>query len=385
MSWESTLDLTAKLADRFRETARDRDRDRILPYAETEQLSTAGLFALTVPREFGGADAPASVLTEVIRLLASADPNIAQIPHSHFVYVNFLKAAATADQQKYFFDQVLDGARFANAQSERGGRTIASIGTRLERTSTGFVLSGTKYYCTGTLFADWIPVLAVLDEVEYLAFVPAGSPGLAITDDWNGLGQRTTASGTVHLRAVPVDEAWVVPRAAALQAPTGYGAFAQLLHAAIDTGIARNALTDAAEFVRDRSRPWFEAGVDEARADPLTAYRFGEVAVDVAAAEALLLTAGDAVDNVLAHPSARNAAKASLAVATVKAAADRASLAAANAVFELGGTRSADAALGLDRHWRNARTHTLHDPVRWKYHHIGRSVLGYAPPHHGVF
>ncbi|MCW4352396.1 SfnB family sulfur acquisition oxidoreductase [Hoyosella sp. YIM 151337] len=385
MSWDSTLGLTAKLADSFRETARDRDRDRILPYAEIEQLATAGLFALTVPREFGGADAPASVLTEVIRLLASADPNIAQIPHSHFVYVNFLKAAATADQQKYFFDQVLDGARFANAQSERGGQTIASVTTRLERTSTGFVLSGTKYYCTGTLFADWIPVLAALDEDEYLAFVPAGSPGLAIDDDWNGLGQRTTASGTVHLRAVPVDEAWVVPRAAALQAPTGYGAFAQLLHAAIDTGIARNALTDAAEFVRDRSRPWFEAGVDEARADPLTAYRFGEVAVDVAAAEALLLTAGDAVDNVLAHPSARNAAKASLAVATVKAAADRASLAAANAVFELGGTRSADAALGLDRHWRNARTHTLHDPVRWKYHHIGRSVLGYAPPHHGVF
>ncbi|AEF42349.1 SfnB family sulfur acquisition oxidoreductase [Hoyosella subflava] len=385
MSWDNALPLAAKLADSFRETAWERDRDRILPHAEVEQLSTAGVFALTVPREYGGPDAPASVLAEIIRLLASADPNIAQIPHSHFVYVNFLKAAATDRQKQYFFNQILDGARLANAQSERGGRTIASVATRLERSSTGYVLFGTKYYCTGTLFADWIPVLAVLDEAEYLAFVPTGSPGLSITDDWNGLGQRTTASGTVHLQGVPVDQAWVVPRAAALQASSGYGAFAQLLHAAIDAGVARNALDDAAEFVRAKSRPWFEAGVEEAREDPLTAYRFGEVAVDVAAAESLLATAGNAVDTVLAQPSADNAAEASLAVATAKAAADRASLSATNAVFELSGTRSADASLGLDRHWRNARTHTLHDPVRWKYHHIGRSLLGYAPPHHGVF
>jgi len=150
------------------------------------------------------------------------------------------------------------------------------------------------------------------------------------------------------------------------------------VHAAIDTGIARGSLDAATEFVRTRSRPWFEAGVDRAVDDPLLIQRFGELAVTVRTAEATLAAAGAAVD-------AATAAEASLAVATAKIVADRAANEVSSALFEVSGTRSAAAGTNLDHFWRNARTHTLHDPVRWKYQHIGRSVLhGTPPPLHGV-
>ncbi|WP_455131873.1 hypothetical protein [Microbacterium aurum] len=230
-------------------------------------------------------------------------------------------------------------------------------------------------------------------------------------DDWNGLGQRTTGSGTVEFDGVVVDRDQLVARAGAVNAPTGYGAFAQLLHAAIDTGIARGALGAATEFVRSKSRPWFEAGVSRAIDDPLLIQRFGELSVAVSAAEATLTAAGEAVGTAVSEvPPSRGSrvpsapgpadsvplavdtgpvpnpvASASLAVATAKVLADRAATEVSSALFEVSGTRSAAAEFGLDHFWRNARTHTLHDPVRWKYQHIGRAVLhDSAPPLHGV-
>ncbi|MGZ4521075.1 MAG: acyl-CoA dehydrogenase family protein, partial [Mycobacteriaceae bacterium] len=138
-----------------------------------------------------------------------------------------------------------------------------------------------------------------------------------------------------------------------------------------------------------KSRPWFEAGVDRAIDDPLLIQRFGELTVDVSAAEATLEVAAHAVDDAFSDsgsPAAsRSTSRASLAVATAKILSDRAANQVSSALFEVSGTRSADAALNLQRYWRNARTHTLHDPVRWKFQHIGRSLLhGTPPPLHGV-
>ena len=298
------------------------------------------------------------------------------------------------------FGHVLQGGRVANAQSERGGKTVADINTTLHRDGDRFVLDGEKFYATGSLFAHTLAVLARVPEEsetaeaadefepgEYIAFVAADAPGVDIVDDWNGLGQRTTGSGTVRFNGVDVDPGDLVARAPAVARPTGYGAFAQLLHVAIDVGIARGALDAAADFVRTTSRPWFEAGVERADADPLTVQRFGELGVEVAAAEATLDAASRAVDAATAEGVDDSAltTQASIAVAVAKAVADRASNSVSSALFEVAGTRSASAELSLDRFWRNARTHTLHDPVRWKYQHIGRWVLrGESPPIHGV-
>ncbi len=371
-----------ELAADFATGAAERDRQRHLPFAEIDLLSASGLLAITVPGGYGGAGLPASTVTEVIRILATADPNIAQIPHSHFVYVNLLRLAGSDEQLRHHAELLLHGARIANAQSERSSATVADIATTVRPVGGRFRIDGAKYYCTGSLFADTLAVLTRLEDPngesgladgQYVAFLPADTPGVRIIDDWQALGQRTTGSGTVVFDGVLVDGSALVSRAPAVNEPTGYGAFAQLLHAAIDVGIARGALEAAASFVREKSRPWFEAGVTQAGDDPLLIQRFGELAVSVQAAESALTVAGATVDGA-------DAAEASLAVAGAKILADKAANEVSSALFEVSGTRSAAADLNLDHFWRNARTHTLHDPVRWKYQHIGRAVLHGTPP-----
>jgi SfnB family sulfur acquisition oxidoreductase len=384
------LAVAASLAAEFRKGAAERDARRLLPHAEVERLSASGLLAVSVPAEFGGADVGATTLAEIFRLLATADASLAQIPQSHFVYVSVLRRQGTHEQRKFFFSEVLAGRRFGNAQSEAGTRHVQDLRTRLAPQADGsYVLDGVKQYSTGALFADFIPVLArAEDDTLHVAYVPRDAPGLTVVDDWDGMGQRTTASGTVRLESVPVPADRVVPHHLTFRGPQLHGAVAQLLHTAIDTGIASGALAEAVEFVRTKSRPWFES-VDEGHAtaaeDPLLIQRFGELAIRVRAAEALLREAARAVGTADADLTDDSAAAASIAVATAKVAAAEAAVELGSALFEVAGTRSALDSLGLHRHWRDARTHSLHDPARWKVQHIGRYVLnGTRPPRHGL-
>jgi len=389
-SQDEALAIATELAAAFRDGAARRDAELILPGDEVEEMTRRGLYGLTVPAWLGGPDLPMSAVAEVLRILATGDPNLAQLPHSHYVYVNLLRCCGSRDQQRELLSAVRDGARFGNAQAEAGTRTPDQIRTSIVPDGSGYVITGEKFYCTGAWFAHIIPVLARgQDGAAYAVFVPRTARGLTVLDDWAGLGQRTTASGTVRLEGVRVGPGAVVARDPVFGEPTTYGAFAQLMHAAIDAGIARGALDEAAAFVRAKARPWFEAGVDKAADDPLLVQRAGELAVTVRAAETLLADAGRQLDaaegeRAAGRLDAQQAGAASIAVAIAKAAADRAAVDTASALFELGGTRSAAAGLNLDRHWRNARTHTLHDPVRWKLQHIGRWTLtGTPPPRHG--
>ncbi|WP_405631922.1 SfnB family sulfur acquisition oxidoreductase [Streptomyces sp. NBC_00016] len=381
------LAVAASLAEEFRAGASARDSERRLPRAELDRLSASGLLAVTVPADHGGADVSDLTLAEIFRLLGTADGSLAQIPQSHFAYVNVISRQGTQDQRKFFFAELLAGRRFGNAQSEAGGKHVQDIRTRLESRPDGsYVLTGVKHYSTGALFADWIPVLArAEDDRLHVAYVPSDAPGLSVIDDWDGLGQRTTASGTVRLDGVPVPGDRVLPHHLTFEGPQLHGAVAQLLHAAIDAGIAAGALAEAAEFVRTKSRPWFESGVEAAAEDPLLIQRFGELDLEVRASQALLREAARAVDTARADLTDDTAAEASLAVAAAKVRAARAAVEVSSALFEVSGTRSALHSLNLHRHWRDARTHTLHDPTRWKIQHLGRFVLnGTRPPRHGL-
>ncbi|MEU6389192.1 SfnB family sulfur acquisition oxidoreductase [Streptomyces sp. NPDC046939] len=381
------LAVATALADEFRAGAAQRDRDRRLPTSELDRMSASGLLGVSVPARHGGADVSALTLAEIFRLLGSADSSLAQIPQSHFVYANVIRRQGTEEQQKFFFAELLAGRRFGNAQSEAGTRHVQDIRTRLTpRPDGSYLLSGVKHYCTGALFAHWIPVLALAeDDRPHVAYVPRDADGLTVTDDWDGMGQRTTASGTVRLDGVVVPADRVLPHHLTFQGPQLHGAVAQLLHAAIDVGIAGGALAEAAEFVRTKSRPWFESGLDSAAEDPLLIQRFGELAVQERAAVALLREAARAVDAARDHLTDESAAEASIAVAAAKVRAAEAAVSVAGALFEVSGTRSALDSLNLHRHWRDARTHTLHDPTRWKIQHIGRYVLnGTLPPRHGL-
>ncbi|MEU6248595.1 SfnB family sulfur acquisition oxidoreductase [Glycomyces sp. NPDC047010] len=383
----AALGAASGLAGEFAAGAAERDARRTLPYAEVDRLAASGLLAITVPQEHGGADLPTAVVAEVFRRLAVGDPNLAQIPHSHFVYVNQLRLQGDGDQQRRLFAEVLRGKRFGNAQTEFGTKHVRDHRTALTPDGPGrWRLNGTKFYCTGALFADWIPVLAHLgiEGPMHVAWVRRDAQGVEVVDDWDGIGQRTTASGTVRLQNVSVADEWITPYAATFEGPQTYGAFAQVLHAAIDAGIGRAALEEAAEFVRTKSRPHPDAGVERAADDPLTVRAFGEMELALRGAEALLKEAASAVDDANADLTEGSAARASLAVAAARAATATAAVDTASRVFEVAGTRSALAGLNLDRHWRNARVHTLHDPAAWKVQHLGRWALdGAPPPRHG--
>jgi SfnB family sulfur acquisition oxidoreductase len=363
-----------------------RDRERVLPYRELDLISDAGLLAITVPKEFGGAGVRAGTVTEVIALLACADGSIGQIPQNHFFMLEALRLQGTTEQKRFFYGRILTGERIGNALSESGGRTAHDHATRLTCDGAIHRLNGKKFYSTGVLFAHWVAVVANDDDdVSTIAFVPRDAAGIAIVDDWSGFGQRVTGSGTTILDDVEVHPTSLISFAALFERPTSMGPFAQIMHAAIEAGIARGALADAIAFVRTRSRPWKDAGVERAADDPYTIAQIGEMKIRVSASDALLERAGKFVDAAAAEPSAETVAAASVAVAEAKAAATEASLHVSSKLIELAGSRATLQEFGLDRHWRNARTHSVHDPVRWKYRAVGDYWLnGVNPPRHGA-
>lgn len=382
---QEALDVARELADSFARGASDRDRNRVLPWAELDAFSASGLWGITIPRAYGGADVSMVTLARVTAIIAAADGSLSQIPQNHFYALEVIRSGARDGQKRFFFGKAIQGLRFGNALAEISHRDFKRR-TRLVRTPGGLVLHGRKFYCTGAIYAHWIPTLAVDDnEVQQLVFIPRRAPGVTVTDDWDGFGQRVTGSGSVSFDQVQVQPEWVVPFQASFERPTPIGPVAQLIHAAIDLGIGQGAFAATLPFIRDRARPWLDAKVASAAEDPLTLAGLGEVSLRLAAAEALLHRAGEAVDVAIADPTETTVAEASVAVAEAKVLTTKAGLLAASKLFEFTGTSATFAPDNLDRHWRNVRTHTLHDPVRWKYHAIGNFVLnGVNPPRHGA-
>jgi alkylation response protein AidB-like acyl-CoA dehydrogenase len=325
-----------------------------------------------------------------VRIIAAVDPAVAQVPQAHFLFVDVLRVWGTEAQQARLLGDVLAGARIGNALAERGGKHAQDLKTRMRRAPDGTVrLDGRKYYCTGTISARWIAVSARdADERLVAAFVPRDAPGVTVDTDWDVMGQRATVSGTTTFEDVAVDPALLVDYAHAYEVPQQLGARAQLVHAAIEVGIAGGALRDARAYLQERARPSTEAvlqGATSATEDPSVRLRYGRAATQVAAAEALLRDAAAVLEDVgLVPADAAAAARGSLAVARAKAFGSEVAVQTASDLFQLCGTSATDARYDLDRHWRNARTHSVHDPIDWKYHHIAAWELdGVHPPNHG--
>jgi SfnB family sulfur acquisition oxidoreductase len=378
------LEAARRFAADIAPSASARDRDRVLPFAEIEAFSQAGLGAITVPRAYGGAEVSAATLAEVSAIIAAADPSIGQIPQNHMAFLELLRYAPDAAQRQHFFTLVLQGYRFGNALAERQGKTTRDIATKLTRTADGYMLNGQKFYSTGALFSHFVPVGAVDEEGRlYRVVVERTAPGLAIIDDWSGIGQRTTASGTLTLKNVPVPESHVIAVHEFAERPTLYGPVSQIVHVGIDLGIARAALAETVAFVRSRSRPWIDSGKETAAEDPFTISEIGDLTIRLHAAEALTRRAGEVIDAARTALDDDALARASIAVAEAKVLTTEIAVDTGSKLFELAGTRAILAEQNLDRHWRNARTHTLHDPVRWKYFAVGNYHLnGICPNRH---
>ncbi|MFC5694709.1 SfnB family sulfur acquisition oxidoreductase [Pseudomonas sp. GCM10022186] len=369
----------AKLA---RIEAARRDRERELPWRELEHFTRLGLGGIRIPRAYGGAEVSHATLAEVFRIICAADPALGQIPQNQFGLLSVVENVGSEDQKRRVFAGILAGRRLANAGPERNTKHTLEIKARITRSDQGLKVSGEKFYSTGALFAHWVAVKAIDDDgIGVLGLVERGVPGLAIVDDWSGFGQRTTASGTVLLDQAPVAFDLVFHNSRLAEVPSIQGALSQLIQAAIDAGIAEAAIDDAIAFVRERARPWVDAGVERASEELYSIAEIGRLKVELHAANALLERAGQVLDEVAAAPiDAESAARASIAVAEAKVLTTEVSLLASEKLFELAGSRATLAEFNLDRHWRNARVHTLHDPVRWKVQAVGNYHLNGAFP-----
>ncbi|RFU49884.1 SfnB family sulfur acquisition oxidoreductase [Paraburkholderia sp. DHOC27] len=380
------IEVAHELAARLAEGAAERDRERRLPHEEIEWFSQSGLWAITVPKAYGGAGVSFVTLTEVIKIIAAADPSLGQLPQNHLGLVDVIALTGTQEQKQYFFSEVLSGKRFGNGFSEKGTKNVLDLKTRVDRDGDEYVVNGTKFYSTGALFAHFVPVLGLdAGRKGWLAYIPKDTPGLTVIDDWSGFGQRTTASGTVVLKDVRVPASHVFPAHQVSDLPTLNGPISQIIQAAIDAGIGKAALADTLAFVRTRSRPWLDSSVERASDDPLTVREIGHLHIQLHAAEALLERAARVIDAVAAQAETTedDVARASVAVGEAKVLTTEIALLASEKLFELAGTQATLSEHGLDRHWRNARTHTLHDPVRWKYHLVGNYYLnGVKPARH---
>ncbi|EOR06515.1 SfnB family sulfur acquisition oxidoreductase [Acinetobacter tandoii DSM 14970 = CIP 107469] len=381
---EEAIQVAKTLAVEFAKEASQRDYQRQLPLREVQQYSASGLWGITIPKQFGGAGVSYKTLAEVVKIISSADSSLGQIAQNHWAFLEHIRLDASLEQQEFFFAQVLQGKRFGNAFSEKGSKTVADLTTKIEFKDGHAVINGQKFFATGALLAHWIPVVAVSEEGKpFAALVPQHTPGLTIVNDWSGFGQRTTVSGSVHLNNVQVDLKYIVPIHQAFERPTAAGAISQFIQSAIDAGIARGAIDETIAYVRAHARPWIDSGLEQASQDPYTIANIGELKIKLRAAEAVLALAGEAIDQALLNPTEETVSEATLITAESKVLTTEIALLAANKLFELSGTRSTLSELNLDRHWRNARTHTLHDPVRWKLNIVGNYYLNdVLPPRH---
>ncbi|PCF95583.1 SfnB family sulfur acquisition oxidoreductase [Vreelandella nigrificans] len=380
---DEAIEIAEQLARKFSVDASTRDANGYLPIEELDDYSSSGLWGITVPKKYGGAGVSYATVAKVIRIIAEGDSSIAQITQNHIALTAHIFLDASESQKETLFDLVLKGYRFGNALSEKSSKNVAAFETKIKQDGNDYVIDGKKFYTTGALLAHIVPIVAVNGEGKlFIAFADRDSDGLTVLNDWSGIGQRTTASGTTLIEGVRVPAYRVIP-VESFSRPTAAGAISQIVQAAIDAGIASAAIQDTIYFIRYNSRAWIDSGKEAASEDMLTINLLGDLVVKLHAAEALLERAGKAIDIAVSSPSEETVNEATIATSESKVLTTQVAIEATNKLFELAGARSALEEHNFDRHWRNARVHTLHDPIRWKFFHIGNYYLNgvHAPRH----
>ncbi|CAK16173.1 acyl-CoA dehydrogenase family protein [Pseudomonas entomophila] len=374
------LRIAREVASEIATLAADPRNNDQLPRAQAERLSHSGLTAIGVPTQFGGLGASVETLVEIVRLISTADGGVGQLLQIHNVMLRGLFDGYPDEVRDRVLADVLAGKRLGNALAEVGGKNKFALKTRVERRADGkLVLNGSKFYSTGAYLADWIWLTAASEDGGAGVLLHRDTPGLTLVDDWRAFGQQHSVSGTVKFDEIVLDERFVTVRSGPMKR-TGL-TFPQILHAAIDTGIAAGALQAAVAYLREHARPWVESGVERASDEPHIIRQVGEYAVALRGAESVLREAARVFDAHERDPGDKALQdELILSVATARAHADGAALKISSDLFSLLGASASLSKWNLDRFWRDARVHTTHDPIRWRLHNVGNHYLNGADP-----
>lgn len=379
---EDVLAVADRLAKRLATTAVQRDRTGGHAAAEREWIRDSTLLTLTIPRAHGGQGGGWSVFYRTVRRLAEADSALAHVYAFHHLQLATVQLYGTPGQQARLLAGTAANRWFwGNALNPLDKRLLAT------QVAGGYRLDGVKGFASGSVGADQLVVSAWVPGEQSLmvGVVPTSRAGVRVQADWDAFGQRQTDSGNVSFDGVHLATADVLQAPGAVPTPQGTlrSQLAQLILTNLYVGIAQGAFDAARAYTRDHTRPWFSAGVALSVDDPIVQHRYGDLWLKVRPAAALADHAALLVDEAFRRGDALTAtdrAGVALAVSEAKVLAHRAAIEVSSQLFELTGARSTSESLGLDRFWRNARVHTLHDPVDQKLRALGRHALTGEPP-----
>ena len=372
---------------RIGEGAAERERQRELPHRQIRELAEDRLLTWRIPQAYGGSGASVREVVQFVVDLAAVDSNVAQALRPSFSFIEGLLVRGSEEERERWFPRYLAGEVFGNAGWEIGGANGA-ISTRIVREGEHYRASGSKFYSTGSLYADWVSAVALDENEQPVSFIlPRDREGLVLLDDFDAMGQRLTASGTTELNDVLVHSHEIRTRPNEEGQRSIVTPFLQLFLAAVEAGIARNALNDAVSFARDHARPIKHSSASRSVDDPYVELSVGEISARAFAAEALVLRAADSIDAAWAEGLSQEAVtRASVDVAQAQYLAVESALKAGELLFDVGGASTTGRGHNLDRHWRNARTVANHNPRHWKAAVVGAWRLkGTEPPNSGLF
>ena len=362
-----------------------REVDRKLPHDQIQWLKDAGFGALRVPRAQGGSGASLPDLFNLLIELAEADSNVAQALRAHFGFAEDLVNSKSAERRARWFPRLANGDIAGSAWSEIGDAKLEGFSTKVTRNGHGFVVNGAKFYTTGSLFADWIDIGASGEDGKSLtAVVARKAPGVRVIDDWDGFGQTLTASGTSTFSDVHVDDDDVILDDNRFKYSA---AFYQLVHLATLAGIGRAATNDVAKAVSERRRTYTHAAAARSSQDAQVLQVVGRIRGAAYSTGAIVLKAAEALQRAFdAHFAENDAAEetanaiAELEVAQAQTVVSNLILDAVTLLFDALGASATQRATAFDRHWRNARTLSSHNPRIYKDRIVGDFAVNGTPP-----
>lgn len=379
----SPLLIAQDLASEFARSVVERDRQGGTPKAERDALRNSGLLALSIPREFGGLGAHWAQTFEVVRAFARVDSSIAHVFGFHHLMLATVRLFGAPDQWQPWFELTARKNWFwGNALNPLDTRTV------VRHHGSWREFSGKKSFCSGASDSEMLIASAVDESAGgklLIAAIPSGRTGITLHNDWNNMGQRQTDSGSATFERVRVEESDLLLDPGPLSTPFAClrPLIAQLHFANIFLGIAEGAFDEAREYTLKETRPWFKSSAHSSHEDPYVLGHFGDFWVRLQGARLLLDHAARELDQAWAKGAALSAeqrGQVAVAIATAKVAASRDGLELCSKVFEVTGARATQASVGLDRHWRNLRTQSLHDPLDYKLHELGDWALNQRLP-----
>ncbi|SCX02581.1 acyl-CoA dehydrogenase family protein [Mycolicibacterium fluoranthenivorans] len=376
-------ELQAQFAPAFQKIAEanlERERTRTFPHEQVRLLNEAGFGTLRIPVARGGFGASLQQVFLLLADLGEADANVAHIWRNHLAFVEDRLNAPVSDTNDVWIQRLRDGQFVGGGWTEANNVTLANLVTTVSVEDDHYLVTGAKFYATGSLYAEWLDVLGRGDDGELLtALVRAEDPGVTLIDDWDGFGQRTTASGTARYEKVRAERGDVFP---ATDRFAYQGHFYQTAMLSVLTGITRAALRDGSAALTGRKRNYPQGLTEVPSDDAQLLAVIGEVSADAFAAESALAQAGAALDRIdaTAEDAKRRLIAAEVAVTQAQLVIIAAALRATTTVFDALGASGVSEQRGLDRHWRNARTLASHNPRVYKARILGDYLINGKDP-----